>query len=171
MAVVSRATLKSYFETNDTPTQAQFVDLIDSCFNLNDDNSDNVSNTGTLNRMITPEKLSDLNKLLINETIQIEANPTAEIVLANGATYEIDPQQNSLNILFKSDSGTFKGYLIVWEREAMSVTFTAEALTIYTAEINFGTAVGKASILEVICDGVANIYIRSIATGLTVQGE
>jgi hypothetical protein len=53
----------------------------------------------------------------------------------------------------------------------MSVTFTAEALTIYTAEINFGTAVGKASILEVICDGVANIYIRSIATGLTVQGE
>jgi hypothetical protein len=46
MAVVSRATLKSYFETNDTPTQAQFVDLIDSCFNLNDDNSDNVNNTG-----------------------------------------------------------------------------------------------------------------------------
>jgi hypothetical protein len=91
MAVVSRATLKSYFETNDTPTQAQFVDLIDSCFNLNDDNSDNVNNTGTLNRMITPEKLSDLNKLLINETIQIAANPTAEIVLANGATYEIDP--------------------------------------------------------------------------------
>jgi hypothetical protein len=84
---------------------------------------------------------------------------------------KLTPQQNSLNILFKSDSATFKGYLIVWEREAMSVTFTAEALTIYTAEINFGTAVGKASILEVICDGVANIYIRSIATGLTVQGE
>jgi hypothetical protein len=37
MAQQSRATLKGYFETGDTPTQAQFGDLVDSVLNLNDD--------------------------------------------------------------------------------------------------------------------------------------
>lgn len=30
MAIVSKATLKGYFDTGDKPTQAQFTDLIDS---------------------------------------------------------------------------------------------------------------------------------------------
>ncbi|WP_271782134.1 hypothetical protein [Aquimarina algiphila] len=34
MAIVDRPTLYSYFETGDRPTQNQFVDLIDSGFNL-----------------------------------------------------------------------------------------------------------------------------------------
>ena len=34
MAVVDKATLKSYFETGDKPTQAQFEDLIDSLITL-----------------------------------------------------------------------------------------------------------------------------------------
>lgn len=36
MAVVSRVTLKSYFETGDVPTSAQFGDLVDSGANLFD---------------------------------------------------------------------------------------------------------------------------------------
>lgn len=39
MSIVNRTTLKGYFETGDTPTQAQFADLIDSCFNLAEDNT------------------------------------------------------------------------------------------------------------------------------------
>ena len=34
MSVQTKEILKSYFETGDKPTQAQFADLIDSCFNL-----------------------------------------------------------------------------------------------------------------------------------------
>lgn len=34
MTAVSRTTLKTYFETGDKPTQAQFIDLIDSSLNL-----------------------------------------------------------------------------------------------------------------------------------------
>jgi len=37
MSERSRAILKSYFETGDKPTQAQFVDLIDSLFSLQED--------------------------------------------------------------------------------------------------------------------------------------
>jgi hypothetical protein len=33
MPLTSKLTLKSYFETGDVPTQANFVDLIDSCYN------------------------------------------------------------------------------------------------------------------------------------------
>lgn len=34
MSAQTKEILKSYFETGDKPTQAQFADLIDSCFNL-----------------------------------------------------------------------------------------------------------------------------------------
>jgi hypothetical protein len=37
MAEQNRVTLKSYFETGDKPTQAQFADLVDSCLNRTDD--------------------------------------------------------------------------------------------------------------------------------------
>lgn len=37
MAIVDRATLKSYFETGDIPTQSQFVNLIDSLLSFLDD--------------------------------------------------------------------------------------------------------------------------------------
>ena len=38
MSEVTRTVLKSYFETGDVPTQAQFIDLIDSVPNIVDDN-------------------------------------------------------------------------------------------------------------------------------------
>ena len=37
MARQGRTTLKTYFETGDTPTEAQFVNLIDSVFSLDED--------------------------------------------------------------------------------------------------------------------------------------
>ena len=33
MSIQSKTTLKSYFNTGDKPTEAQFADLIDSCYN------------------------------------------------------------------------------------------------------------------------------------------
>ena len=39
MAIQDKTTLKSYFETDDTPTQAQFVDLIDTLLALTSDNT------------------------------------------------------------------------------------------------------------------------------------
>jgi len=37
MAQQGRTTLKTYFETGDKPTEAQFIDLIDSFYNFTDD--------------------------------------------------------------------------------------------------------------------------------------
>jgi hypothetical protein len=55
MAIVSRALLKTYFETGDKPTQAQFASLIDSLFHKTEDTvavrvavPETSSSTGTL---------------------------------------------------------------------------------------------------------------------------
>jgi len=37
MAQQNRTVLKTYFETGDTPTEAEFIDLIDSSYNESDD--------------------------------------------------------------------------------------------------------------------------------------
>lgn len=37
MAQISRVALKAFFETGDNPTEANFIDLIDSLFNFVDD--------------------------------------------------------------------------------------------------------------------------------------
>ncbi len=52
MAQQNRTTLKTYFETGDTPTQAQFIDLIDSEFNPSNDTLDNIPN-GTTYKLVT----------------------------------------------------------------------------------------------------------------------
>ena len=45
MTSQTRATLKGYFNTNDQPTEAQFVDLIDSAVNATDDPTAHVAIT------------------------------------------------------------------------------------------------------------------------------
>jgi hypothetical protein len=47
MAQQNRTVLKSYFETGDTPTEAQFIDLIDSLFNITEDSISSQSITST----------------------------------------------------------------------------------------------------------------------------
>ena len=42
MAQQNRITLKTYFQTGDVPTQAQFIDLIDSQLNPTDDSANGV---------------------------------------------------------------------------------------------------------------------------------
>ena len=53
MSVVSRSTLKGYFNTGDRPTESNFADLIDSTLNLNDSNTNitasNMDVEGTTN--------------------------------------------------------------------------------------------------------------------------
>ena len=48
MAKQTRTTLKGYFETGDTPSQAQYADLIDSKLNLSENNTGNIQITGNL---------------------------------------------------------------------------------------------------------------------------
>ncbi len=42
MGQIGRAALKAYFETGDIPTQAEFIDLIDSLYNFTDDDASGI---------------------------------------------------------------------------------------------------------------------------------
>jgi len=55
--MATRTTLKTYFETGDTPTQAQFGSLVDSDFNKTDDDSDDITE-GSTNLLMTSSERS-----------------------------------------------------------------------------------------------------------------
>ena len=61
MSVVSRSTLKGYFNTGDRPTESNFADLIDSTLNLNDSNTGDIDLTGN----VTASSLT-LNKNIVS---------------------------------------------------------------------------------------------------------
>ena len=47
MGLVNKTTLKSYFETGDTPTEAQFIDAFDSLLSLHADDDQTVAGATT----------------------------------------------------------------------------------------------------------------------------
>lgn len=47
MSQKSRTILKAFFETGDVPTEAQFIDLIDSFLSLLDDDTDDITESAT----------------------------------------------------------------------------------------------------------------------------
>ena len=60
----TRITLKGYFETGDTPSQAQYADLIDSNLNLSENNTGNIQLNGIYNgRILTGESTDSFNDI------------------------------------------------------------------------------------------------------------
>ena len=56
MAQQTRTQLKTYFETGDTPTEAEFINLIDSLLNLTDDDLDDIAEGATNKHFSDTEK-------------------------------------------------------------------------------------------------------------------
>lgn len=84
MAQQNRTVLKGYFETGDTPTEAQFIDLIDSQFNPSNDTMDNIPD-GTTNKLYSATEKTKL------AGIETAADVTdATNVNAAGAVMESD---------------------------------------------------------------------------------
>ena len=83
MAQQNRTTLKSYFETGDVPTQAQFADLIDSMFNWANDNIDLFSET--VNRVFI--SASQKTQFLAGITGRVRANSESVVSGVNAITF------------------------------------------------------------------------------------
>lgn len=89
MSAQTKEILKSYFETGDKPTQAQFADLIDSCFNLPE----------LVKRTVTVTNI-DNNNSAVSLTIS-----GAKVQLLHTVTYLYTYLTNTDNIVFIG--GTF----------------------------------------------------------------
>jgi len=112
MAKQNRTTLKGYFETGDTPSQAQYADLIDSKVNLSESNTGditlvgNISASGTVfanaldleGANITYNAANDLLKFGDSIKLGIGAGPV-------GATADLIISSDGANVNLSSATG------------------------------------------------------------------
>lgn len=96
MAIQSTATLKSFFQTGDHPTQANFSDLIDSVATLDSD--------GNLDAVVIPrnDTAANLNSIVLAAGEFASTTDTHQLRLGDGSTlggvpYETNPFNQSLN--------------------------------------------------------------------------
>lgn len=91
MSIKNRTTLKSFFQLKDRPSESQFIDLIDSQFNLNEDNLDDIADGGT-NKLITAAEKADIHdpKLLGTKEIDESAIGNNKLIKYNSATGKLE---------------------------------------------------------------------------------
>ncbi|KOS04791.1 hypothetical protein AM493_01075 [Flavobacterium akiainvivens] len=97
MATQNRTTLKTYFNTGDRPTQAQFVDLIDSAVTVNEDKATTLeAQTGSIdNKYMTPQKVSQaIAQLSPIKTVNSKTPSSGNVALAIA---DIPSLQTTLN--------------------------------------------------------------------------
>ena len=66
MSQIGRTALKAFFETDDVPTEAQFIDLIDSLFDFTDDDSDDLTEGSTKLLLTGAERTKLVNAFIKN---------------------------------------------------------------------------------------------------------
>lgn len=122
MAQQGRTTLKGYFETGDTPTQAQFEDLIDSTQNIADDGE----GIASVVEDTTPQLGGDLD---VNGN-NITGNPAID------GRRAIITETTTARTLSLTDSGDF---IITTSGSATEVTIPSNASVAFTTgtEIDF----------------------------------
>ena len=88
MGQQNKTTLKTYFETGDTPTQAQFVDLIDSQINPSDNTTDDLPE-GT-NKYVSAAQKTKLDGIEANADVTDADNVGAVNAAATSKTTPVD---------------------------------------------------------------------------------
>lgn len=162
MAEQGRTTLKGYFETGDTPTQAQFEDLIDSNFNLTDNDSDNITE-GATNLFLTSSERSKLSGVEANADVTNATNVGAVNAAATSKTTPIDADSfpivdsEASNVIKRLTFTNLKAFLKTW-LDSLTTTFTNKTID---ADNNTITNIGTSELAD---DGVTFAKIENIAT-------
>jgi hypothetical protein len=134
MAQEGRTALKAYFETGDVPTEAQFINLIDSLHNTTDDGAAvTASSTTTLtNKTLTSPKIAHpITTDADNYTL--DANDQSAIIIMSGGS------ANTLTIPTNASVAFPLGTKVeVWSTGAGTTTIAGD--TGVTLQGNGGTA-------------------------------
>tara|TARA_R110000796_G_scaffold238012_1_gene358243 strand:+ start:262 stop:873 length:612 start_codon:yes stop_codon:yes gene_type:complete len=156
MAAQTGTTLKTYFNTGDQPTEAQFVNLIDSSLNLTDG--------GTV---AGASKFTHVNGLVASRTLQ---------AVANVAPTDISATALSVNTYYKSiaaatamtipsaAAGAIGDFISIYYSVAIGngnahsyTTTTDTAYTLGSTAVRIGGAVASKGDLSVAADNVLTI--------------
>ena len=143
MGQIGRAALKAYFETGDIPTEAEFIDLMDSILNFTDDDSDDLTESATkkfLNSAGTPQVIAgnkDFSGQVKGGDIDDSFSATKTFNMDNGNMQKMTITGN-ITSLALSNKSNGSSYLIVLEMGG------AGSYTIPTAGASFGTITDNA---------------------------
>ncbi len=116
--MANRTTLKSYFETGDKPTQAQFAALIDSVLNLSEDDYTTVPGLDAVLTGIEddiPTELPDLSDVTINSPATNQAliwNGTQWVNAGIVSAFITDAQDISGLTNYTSNAAAITGGLV-----------------------------------------------------------
>tara|TARA_R110002020_G_scaffold139138_1_gene309883 strand:+ start:648 stop:1253 length:606 start_codon:yes stop_codon:yes gene_type:complete len=113
MAKQNRTTLKGYFETGDTPSQAQYTDLIDSKINLSESNTGDITLVGQINltgNLTASNDISASGGGFFGGDIQLDNNQALIGKKLNNVTMNL-AKVNSSGVIFLSDSLTNETYV------------------------------------------------------------
>jgi hypothetical protein len=98
MSIQNRTTLKSYFQTGDKPTQAQFENLIDSGFNLSEDTFPTSSlTTGSLEEVLSIGRKVDATGTILTNASEQSIDVNNRYLYDSGAVNSIDWESRYLN--------------------------------------------------------------------------
>jgi hypothetical protein len=105
MATVNKETLKTYFNTGDTPTEAQFADLIDSMAHENH----------THNQFVI---LTNVKQMIIGQGVLVDGNTdfTHEGITTNSFVFVTPTPIGTLNGQIKPSTG--EGFVIFTSTDA-----------------------------------------------------
>ena len=162
MAQQTRTTLKGYFETGDTPTQAQFEDLIDSNFNLTDNDSDDITE-GATNLFLTSAERSKLSGVEASADVTDAANVGAVNAAATSKTTPVDADSfpivasEASNVIKRLTFTNLKAFLKTW-LDSLTTTFTNKTID---ADNNTITNIGTSELTD---NGVTFAKIEDIPT-------
>lgn len=113
MAKQTRTTLKGYFETGDTPSQAQYTDLIDSKINLSESNTGDITLVGQINltgNLTASNDISASGGGFFGGDIQLDNNQALIGKKLNNVTMNL-AKVNSSGLIFLGDSLTNETYV------------------------------------------------------------
>ena len=99
-----RNTLKTFFETGDVPTEAQFADLIDSKFNLIEDNFDDIADGSVYKKIATGGAAPTNGQVLAYNSANSQYEPTT--VAGGGTGTNLTSSASATGVTVESDTGT-----------------------------------------------------------------
>lgn len=107
MAQKNRTQLKGFFETGDVPTEAEFVDLIDSQFNPSNDTLDNIPD-GTTYKLVTAAE-----KTVLGNTSGTNSGDNATNTSSAPATHASQHAVGGTDAIFPADPNADK--FLMWD--------------------------------------------------------
>lgn len=155
MGLVNKTTLKSYFETGDTPTEAQFIDAFDSLLSLHADDDQTVAGATTFSDAV-----------VANTTITSPNITTTTAMNIGDGTNTAPIKLKTSSITSVSTSGTTTDLSAFFSAGMIPLSITVKVTTAI-GNNGYITKIGKVADDDVFASGIGDGVLEELNDELT----